>query len=180
MANKEKREKILCARAAFLANQPQLTDAFHPPIGVETGVLEQNPDPDSIIFESKIVPRIEADVCIPESTTGHFYSEATLAAINLPDWADTLARYARANLKAFFVELGKAVSTERRLWDEKDELIVLNYYSTTTLKKPLSQMTEKDASSVVDLTEAAYDRRLLRLGIRKGVGRPKKPDKTSR
>ena len=81
---------------------------------------------------------------------------------------------------AFFIELGKALSTKRRLWDKKDEHILLNYYSTTTLKKPLSQMTEKDASSEVGLTEAAYDRRLLRLGIRKSVGRPKKPDKPSR
>ena len=178
IANEDKREKILRAREGFLANQPQLT--FNPPSKVEKAVLEQNPDPDSIIFESKIVPRIEKDVLTPESAPGHFYSEATLAAINLPGWADTLWRYASADLKAFFIELGKALSTKRRLWDKKDEQILLNYYSTKKLKKPLSQMTEKDASSVVGLTESAYDRRLLRLGIRKSVGRPKKPDKTSR
>ena len=119
MANEDKREEILRAREGFLANQPQLT--LNPPIEVEKEVLEQNPDPDSIIFESKIVPKIETDVLISESAPGHFYSEATLAAINLPGWADTLWRYATADLKAFFIELGKALSTKRRLWDKKDE-----------------------------------------------------------
>jgi hypothetical protein len=179
MANGEKRKKILDAREVFLANQPEPTGAFTPPIEVEA-IPEESSDSDSMIFESKILPRLEADALKHESAAGHFYTEATLAAKNLPAWEGTLARYARGNLKAFFIELGKALNTNRRLWDNKDELIAANYYSATTLQKPLSQMTEKEASSAVNLTEAAYDRRLLRLGIRKKVGRPKKPDKSSR
>ncbi len=182
MANENRRKRILDAREAYLARQPQPTDAVTPSLAVEEAILEENLDPHSIIFESKIVPRIEADILKHGSAPGHFYWEATLAAINLPGWVDRIARYARADLKAFFIELGNALSAKRHLWDEKDELIACNYYSTTQLKKPLSQMTEKDASSAVNLPEAAYDKRLLRLGIRKKVGRPRKqkPDKTSR
>jgi len=182
MANENRRKRILDAREAYLARQPQPTDAVTPSLAVEEAILEENLDPHSIIFESKIVPRIEADILKHGSAPGHFYWEATLAAINLPGWVDRIARYARADLKAFFIELGNALSAKRHLWDEKDELIACNYYSTTQLKKPLSQMTEKDASSAVNLPEAAYDKRLLRLGIRKKVGRPRKqkPDDSCR
>jgi len=137
-------------------------------------------DPNTILFNSKILPNIRKD-----AASRSLYSESTLAAMNLSGWADMIARYARAadnpkhkaKAKAFFIELGKALQSERRMWDAKDEWIATNYYAG----KRLCEMTEAQASETVHLTTAAYDKRLLRLGIRKDrVGRPPKHDKESR
>jgi hypothetical protein len=140
-------------------------------------------DPSTLAFNAKILPNIEKDI-----ETGSVYTEATLAAMNLPGWADAIARYARAAhdgkrgplVKKFFVELGKALASGRTLWDQADELIFCNYYASTKFKKPLSQMTEEEGSALIGLSVAAYDKRLQRLGLRRKGGRPRKQDKSSR
>jgi hypothetical protein len=141
-------------------------------------------DPNTIVFNSKILPNIEKD-----AASGSLFTEATLAAMNLSGWADAIARYARAadnskhkaKVKAFFIELGKALQSERKMWDATDELIATNYYASQRFSVSLCEMTEAQASETVGLTAGAYDKRLLRLGIRKDrVGRPSKQDKESR
>ena len=144
--------------------------------------LPRDDDPNTVAFNAKILPNIEKDI-----KSGSAYTEATLAAMNLPGWADTIARYAQAaqdnrhreNVKKFFVELGKAIATGRTLWDPKDELIFCNYFSTQKFKKPLCQMNEQEGSALVGLSVDAYDKRLQRFGLKRKGGRPKKQDKHS-
>ena len=140
-------------------------------------------DPSTLAFNAKILPNIKKDI-----ETGSLYTEATLAAMNLPGLANTIASYARAGhdckrgsiVKKFFVELGKALDSGRALWDQTNELIFCNYYASTKFKKPLSQMTEEEGSALIGLSAAAYDKRLQRLGLKRKGGRPKKQDKSSR
>jgi len=133
-------------------------------------------DPSTLAFNAKILPSLETD-----RKTGSVYTEATLAATNLPGWADGIASLARAAhdqrhrqiVRKFFIELGKALKSGRALWDKTDELIFCNYHASTKFKKPLSQMTEEEGSVVVGLTASAYDKRLQRLGLKRKGGRPK-------
>jgi hypothetical protein len=144
--------------------------------------LPRDDDPNTLAFSAKILPNIEKDI-----KSGSAYTEATLAAMNLPGWAETIARYARAahdnrhreKVKRFFVELGKALDSGRTLWDSKDELIFCNYFSTQKFKKPLCQMNEQEGSALVGLSVDAYDKRLQRFGLKRKGGRPKKQDKSS-
>ena len=140
-------------------------------------------DANTLAFNAKILPNLEKDVL-----SGTLHTEATLAAMNLPSWADAIAQYARAaddpkhgtRVRAFFVELGKAVDSGRTLWDAKDELIFRNYFTAESLKKPLCQMTEEEGSKLVGITTVAYDKRLQRFGVKRKGGRPKKQDRKTR
>jgi hypothetical protein len=139
--------------------------------------------PDTLAFNAKILPGLESD-----SETGIYYTAATLAAMNLPGWADELARVARAatderhreKAKKFLIELGKALASRRSLWDRTDELILCNYYETEKFEKPLCQITEEEGSALIGLSPAAYDKRLQRLALKRRPGRPRKQDKSSR
>ena len=71
-------------------------------------------DANTLAFNAKILPNLKEGIL-----SGTLYTEATLATMNLPGWADTIARYARgvddpkhqAKVRAFLVELGKAVDS---------------------------------------------------------------------
>lgn len=160
--------EIMQAREVFRATLPE---PFEPLPDPPEEPLPKHDDPATILFKSKILPAFEA---------GGFYAEAHLAAGNLTGWADAIARRARTNCKAFFVELAKALKAKKHLYDETDDRIARNYYTSQEFNKPLCQLTEEEGSNLLRLSVAAYDKRLLRLGIKKKRGRPKKTDKTSR
>jgi hypothetical protein len=130
------------------------------------------------------LPSIATDTATP----GSFYTDAILAAMNLPDWAGAIARYARAaaneqhkaKVERFFIDLGKALKSRRTLWDATDEFIAYNWDTTDKFKKPLSQMTEDEGAKCVQLSLAAYDKRLQRLRLIRKGGRPRKQDKSSK
>jgi hypothetical protein len=170
-----KRTLILSARASFLATLPPPIEALPSEPQPER---EKPTDKNELLFKSKVMPNLERDIQSAKHGPARYRTEAMLAASNLPGWAKKIAKYAAADFKAFFIALGLAISSKRTLWDGTDERILQNYFSSGKFDRPLSAMTEEEASGLMGMTLAAYDKRLQRLGIRRKGGRPsqrKKP-----